>query len=525
MFHRLFFSSFILHPSAFLLLALATPSQAAVDLVTLPTREGTQLTIYNSEDITMVREHRLLTVKEGVNRIQFAWANTLIDPTSIEFRILEKQDKVDLVDTTFPAGRNDALQWNIKSQIAGKIPVEIRYFTSGITWAADYVGIANEDETKLSVTGYVRVTNNSGEQYDNAQTRLVVGKINLVEKIADLARRPPPGAWGKMVEKDRKVVQEEFSRAARDAEQLDERQSAGDTGSKSKEQPKQVIKQGLSEYFLFSIEGREDIKDKEPKRLVALKVAEVPLESIYKLSDRSQASPLPPGEAPKGYPGVREYFTKFYRFKNVKLLDENGKEKKLSPMENFGLSPLPNGMVRLFSEYKSRDLAYVGGTETKYVPIGDRVEVNVGPDKDITVHRRLKDQKISNVVVRQYKRRLDNDFVLYHDLVDYDETFFYEEELVSGKPVMAKVEVERQFDANVVLWGEGEPPKGWTSQEPGAYVDLHQVAGRVERVDQQHVKYFLDLKPGKKQTVEYSVTYKRRKVGPELNTEKKREPL
>ena len=85
------------------------------------------------------------------------------------------------------------MQWNIKSQLAGKIPVEIRYFTSGITWAADYVGIANEDETKLNVTGYVRVFNNSGELYDNAQTRLVVGKINLVEKIAELARRPPPG--------------------------------------------------------------------------------------------------------------------------------------------------------------------------------------------------------------------------------------------------------------------------------------------------------------------------------------------
>jgi len=36
------------------------------------------------------------------------------------------------------AARNDALQLNIKSQVAGKIPVEIRYFTSGITWAADF---------------------------------------------------------------------------------------------------------------------------------------------------------------------------------------------------------------------------------------------------------------------------------------------------------------------------------------------------------------------------------------------------
>ena len=179
-----------------LLLALPTRAEAAVDLVTLPTREGTQLTIYNSEDITMVREQRLLTVKEGVNRIQFSWANTLIDPTSIEFRILDKQDQVDLVDTTFPAGRNDALQWNIKSQMAGEIPVEIRYFTSGITWAADYVGIANEDETMLNVTGYVRVTNDSGELYDNAQTRLVVGKINLVEKIADLAAKAAAGSTG-----------------------------------------------------------------------------------------------------------------------------------------------------------------------------------------------------------------------------------------------------------------------------------------------------------------------------------------
>ncbi|MGA2034636.1 MAG: hypothetical protein ABSG68_20505 [Thermoguttaceae bacterium] len=167
----------------------------------------------------------------------------------------------------------------------------------------------------------------------------------------------------------------------------------------------------------------------------------------------------------------------------------------------------------------------MGGTETKYVPIGDRVEVNVGPDKDITIHRRLKDQATSNVAARQYKRRLNNDFVLYYDLVDFDETFYYEEEIVSGKPVVAKTELERQFDANVVLWGEGQPPKDWTANEPGACVDLHNMPGRVERVDQNHVKYFLDLQPGKKQLVSYSVTYKRRKVGPELNAEKKREPL
>jgi len=67
--------------------------------------------------------------------------------------------------------------------------------------------------------------------------------------------------------------------------------------------------------------------------------------------------------------------------------------------------------------------------------------------------------------------------------------------------------------------------KDWGSDEPGAYVDLHEIDGRVERVDQNHVKYFLDLEPGEKRLVKYSVTYKRRKVGPELNGYKRREPI
>jgi len=490
----------------FVVLALLLPGGYAiadVDLVTIPRREGTQLTIYNSEDLTMVREHRLLTVKQGINRIQFSWANTLIDPTSIDFRILDHQDKVDLIDTTFPAGRNDALQWNIQSDMAGKIPVEIRYFTSGITWRATYVGIANQEETRLQLTGYVRVENGSGELYDNAQTRLVVGTINLVEKIADLAQRPAPG-------EGRPPVPEEPAPAPRMPAAANEALLGAIADAESApEAPKQVIKQGLCEYFLFTIDGREDIKEGEPKRLVSLMAADVPLECLYKLTDRDGGT----------------HFTKFYRFKNAKLCNDDGSEKDLPDMENLGVSPLPDGMVQLFSEYTNKDLAYVGGTATKYVPIGDRVEVNVGPDSDITIVRREKDRQITNVVARQYKRRIDDEFVMYYDLIDYDETIFYEEEIVSGKPVDVNVEVERHFDANVVLWADDAPPADWNSQEPGAYVDLHQIPGRKESVDQNHVKYFLDLKPGEKQVVKYSVTYKRRKVEPELNQDRRREPL
>ena len=42
----------------------------------------------------------------------------------------------------------------------------------------------------MSFDGFVRISNNSGEEYEDAQVRLVVGTINLVEKIAQLAQIP-----------------------------------------------------------------------------------------------------------------------------------------------------------------------------------------------------------------------------------------------------------------------------------------------------------------------------------------------
>src|SRR3982750_4823805 len=78
-----------------------------VDLSTVPKRDSVQLTIYNSEDITLVRETRVVTFKKGINPLQFSWANTLIDPSSVELRFISSADKLDLQDTTFPHDRSE----------------------------------------------------------------------------------------------------------------------------------------------------------------------------------------------------------------------------------------------------------------------------------------------------------------------------------------------------------------------------------------------------------------------------------
>src|SRR5438876_12032990 len=175
-------------------LSLTSPSaHARINVVTLPGRDSVQLTIYNSVDLTLVKETRLLTFRKGLNRLEFSWANTLIDPTSVEFRALTHADAVDLLDVSFPPRVANTLEWRINSEFAGDVVVEIRYFTSGISWSADYVAEANKNEKQMDFSGAVRVTNNSGEDYENAQVRLVVGVIRLVQEIADLARAGKPG--------------------------------------------------------------------------------------------------------------------------------------------------------------------------------------------------------------------------------------------------------------------------------------------------------------------------------------------
>ncbi|NLF33160.1 MAG: hypothetical protein GX591_20025 [Planctomycetes bacterium] len=172
-----------------LLAAAATALAENVDLVTLPRRAAVQLTIYNSEDLTLVKETRLVTLKQGPNRLQFSWAGTLIDPTSVTFRAVDHADEVELADTVFPGQKPQHLIWNIESAYEGQVLVEVTYFTSGLTWSMDYVAIVDPAEQAMQFRGYVRVFNNSGEDYENAEVRLIVGTINLVEKIADLARR------------------------------------------------------------------------------------------------------------------------------------------------------------------------------------------------------------------------------------------------------------------------------------------------------------------------------------------------
>ena len=258
-------------------------TNAKVDLVKLPSRDTVQLTIYNSADMTLVRESRALTLKDGKNKLQFSWANTLIDPTSLEMLPKANADKISIAELVYPPRVRNLGLWNVESDMAGKVPVEISYLTSGLSWRAFYMGTLTEDEKTMRLKGYVRVTNNSGEDYENAQTRLIVGKVHILDEIAELARRQYPyGRPGQIVMADKLEagVEKEAKRM------LGQVRVAGLSQAAMSPRPKEVKKEGLSEYFLYTIEGTETIPTGWSKRLLSFDMDQVPVINLYKYEEQ-----------------------------------------------------------------------------------------------------------------------------------------------------------------------------------------------------------------------------------------------
>ncbi len=424
----------------FLIVASSGIARAKVDLVTLPTRDTVQLTIYNSADLTLVRESRNLTLKPGKNKLQFSWANTLIDPTSLEMLPRANADKINIADLTYPPRVRNLGLWNIDSGVSGKVPVEITYLTSGLSWRAFYMGTLTEDEKTMRLQGYVRVTNNSGEDYENAQTRLIVGKIHLLDQIAQLARRQYPyGRPGEVRPMSLATFgpKDKLELKAETTLTLDRTKGLA---------PKEIRKEGLSEYFLYTIEGKETIPTGWSKRLLSFEAKKVPVVNLYKYEQRRYGNSV----------------VRFLSFKN----DEEHK---------LGETPIPGGMLKVYRDVGDKGhLSYTGQSSFKYIPVDEDVELNLGAVADVVVEPTLMDYKTENY-------RFDR----HRNISGWDEVHKFKVEVRNTRDIDVKIEIKRRFDTD--YW----------KLEKGTHFKYY------KKVDKNTVKFTLLLEPRTKKQFNY----------------------
>jgi len=219
-----------------------------------------------------------------------------------------------------------ALRWEL-AEPAGPT-LTAAYLADGLTWAADYTAVLDDDA--MTLDGFVTVHNGTGLAFPDARLQLVAGDVSRAGFAG------PPQPMMRMAEM-----------AAQDA--------AANVAP-------------LGDVYLYTIDRPVTITALGSNRIALLHSERVPMRREYVLFGQpwwyqSPAPDLPPIE----HPQVRIRF------------------------ENEGLSgrddPLPAGSLHTWREDESGRLQYSGGAFIPHTPTGEEVVVTVGSSFDIVAER------------------------------------------------------------------------------------------------------------------------------------------
>lgn len=318
------------------------------------------------------------------------------------------------------------------------------------------MGTLSQDEETMCLQGYVRVGNNSGEDYENAQTRLIVGKVHILDQIADLAKRKYPYDMpGIRAEVSTLLGDINGNGLARIRDQYFFGYGGyggggyGGLGGYGYARPKEIRKEGLSEYFLYTIEGKETIPDKWGKRLLSFEAEDIDVNSLYKYDEERW-----------GRQTIR-----FVSFAN----DEE---------HNLGQTPIPDGQVKIYSQADAQGhLSYVGGTNIKYIPVNEEIELNLGAARLVSVEPVLMDFKTDNYL-----------FDANDNIAGWDEIRTWKMEITNARELQVEIEITRGF---------GTPY--WKLQYDDKAVSY-------EKHDVEHARFKAEVQPRTKRKFNYTVT-------------------
>ncbi len=212
---------------------------------------------------------------------------------------------------------------------------------------------------------------------------------------------------------------------------------------------KKITKEGLSEYFLYTIEGTETIRTGWSKRLPSFKTDKIPVINLYKYEEERFGRAV----------------VRFLNFKNDKA-------------HNLGQTPIPGGMLKAYRTADDKGhLSYVGQSNFKYIPVDEDVELNLGPVQYMVVEPTLMNFKTDKYL---YDR--------YGNINGWDEIREYNVEIKNTRDIPSKVEVIRNF-----------PTSRWELFRKGKF-------GKYEKVDKDTVKFTLMLEGRTKKEFRYVLT-------------------
>ena len=247
------------------------------------------------------------------------------------------------------------LEWLVENIKAGEHKTEISYLAGQLSWNANYVALLNKDDSKLDLTGWVTLTNNSGTSFKDAGLKLVAGDVNIVRQEFDRARP--------MYELQAKAAEPQFAQTE------------------------------LFEYKLYTLKRRTDLNNNETKQIELVSGRNVTSKKVFiydGLSDQWR------------------YWYNNYSYRDQGSFGQQSNQKvgvfvTFKNDEKSGLGiPLPKGKIRVYKRDDDGKEQFIGEDLIDHTPKDEELRLYLGNAFDIVGERVQKDFKsISKRVVEE----------------------------------------------------------------------------------------------------------------------------
>ena len=241
------------------------------------------------------------------------------------------------------------LEWLLNSDKDGQHKSEISYLAGQLSWTCNYVALLNANDTKIDVTGWVTVSNNSGTSFRNAGLKLVAGDVNVVKDA---------------IKYDAVLAGKSVRAMEANAPQFQQTE--------------------LFEYKLYSLQRRTDINNNETKQIELTAANSVPAQKVFI------------------YDGLADQWRYWYRNYSYRSQGGFGQQSnskvgvyvtfKNDLSSNLGI-PLPKGKVRVYKRDDEGKEQFVGEDQIDHTPKDEEVKLYLGDAFDIVGERVQKDFK------------------------------------------------------------------------------------------------------------------------------------
>lgn len=232
------------------------------------------------------------------------------------------------------------LSVTVDSGKPGARDLRLSYLSTGLSWKSDYVALFDEKAGKLDMQGWITLTNTSGTTYNDAETQLIAGTVNLSNDTNYDWRR------------------QQANRSMRQA------------GTESGSQPQ------LADYYVYPIRERTTVANNQTKQVGFLDMSGAAAKKVYRY------------RAP--------WFSKTDPIHADVAVD-------FANSSSGGLgAQLPAGIVRVYMRDVEGKPKFVGEDRIPHTPQGSELSVKTGEAFDVTVQATLEGREAVSLFRTRY---------------------------------------------------------------------------------------------------------------------------